>query len=81
MHTDTISIGANVADFCGIKTYTSDQPWLTILTPANPLTEDFQIQVATNDFSLTGKKPANIVIGFQNTDYTQTITSEFVVRF
>jgi len=39
---------------CGMKTYTTNVSWLTILPPEDLLTGDFRLSVTTNDISLTG---------------------------
>jgi hypothetical protein len=41
MHKDTVGIAKANNMICEVKTYTTDQPWLTVLTPANPGTQNF----------------------------------------
>ena len=59
--------------FCGLKTYSTGLPWLTVLAPADPLTQDFQLQVSTNDFNLAGNHPVNITVAFANAGYSSKI--------
>jgi len=52
MHSDSASSAANNPMFCGTKAYATDQTWLTVTTPADPVTQQFQLNVGTNDYTL-----------------------------
>ena len=80
MHQDSAGIAAPNDMLCEIKTYTTDQPWLTVLAPADPLTGNFELQVTTNDYLLAGTYTVNLVIGFQRVDLTQTTTQQISVE-
>ena len=41
MNTDTQGLAFNDNMICEIKTYTTNFPWLTVLAPADPLTQQF----------------------------------------
>ena len=64
---------------CGIKTYSTGLAWLTVLAPADPLTQNFQLQVTTNDYTLAGTYSVSIVVAFANSNYTSTLTQTLSV--
>ena len=57
-----------------LKVYSTGLPWLTVLTPVDPLTENFQLQVTTNDYTLAGTYSVSILVAFANTAYPATLT-------
>jgi len=59
---------------CGVKTYATDYAWLSVLTPADPATQQFQLQIATNDYTLATTYTVNLVINFANPLYLSTLT-------
>ena len=64
---------------CGIKTYSTGLSWLTVLAPADPLTQNFQLRITTNDYTLAGTYSVSIVVAFTNAVYypatlTQTLS-------
>jgi PKD repeat protein len=80
MNADTIGTMFSNPMFCGVKTYATGFTWLTVLTPADPATQVFSLQVSTNDYLLTGSYTVNIVVTFANVLYTGTITQTITVN-
>lgn len=68
MHKDSVATAKGNNMLCEVKTYTTDQPWLTVLTPANPATQQFQLQVTTNDYTLANTYSVNLTVGFSRAD-------------
>lgn len=64
---------------CGVKTYSTGLPWLSVLTPADPATQNFELQVYTNDPLLTGTYTVSLVINFADTKLLQTLTQTLEV--
>ena len=64
---------------CGIKSYSTGLTWLTVLAPADPLTQNFQLRVTTNDYNLAGTYSVSIVVAFANTAFPSTITQTLSV--
>ena len=80
MHTDTAGVLAANPLLCGVKTYTTNQTWATVVAPANPLTQPFQLQINTNQF-VSASVSLTITIKFANTAYTSTITKSVIATF
>ena len=79
MNTDTTGVAQSSPMLCGIKTYSTGLSWLTVLAPADPLTQNFQLRVTTNDYTLAGTYSVSIVVAFTNAVYypatlTQTLS-------
>ena len=74
MNTDTTGVAQSSPMLCGIKTYSTGLSWLTVLAPADPLTQNFQLRVTTNDYTLAGTYSVSISVAFANTAYPSTIT-------
>jgi hypothetical protein len=66
--------------FCGTKTFTSNLAWVSVLVPADPSTTQLQLQVATNDYLLTGAQTLSLVVGFANALYTNTLTETITIN-
>ena len=64
---------------CGIKSYSTGLPWLTVLVPTDPLTQNFELQVTTNDYNLTGITSVSLVVTFADVNLTQSITETLSV--
>jgi hypothetical protein len=64
---------------CGLKTYLTSFAWLTDLSPADPLSENFSLQVTTNEYNLANTYSFSIVVAFANTFYPATITQTLSV--
>ena len=64
---------------CGLKTYSTGLAWLSVLSPANPLTQNFQLQVTTNDYTLAETYSVNIVVAFANACFPATLAQTLSV--
>ena len=74
MNTDTVGVNLSSPMFCGVKSYSTGLAWLTVVTPADPLTQNFKLQVTTNNYALANTHSVSIVVTFANTNYPSTIT-------
>jgi hypothetical protein len=74
MHTDTQGEFQNNPMLCGEKFYSTGLLWLTVLSPADPLSQNFELQVTTNDYLLAGVYSINLVIGFIDPTFTAVLT-------
>jgi hypothetical protein len=54
MHSDTEGNLQLDPLFCGVKAYTVDCPWVSVLPATDPLVDSFQLQANTNDIGLVG---------------------------
>lgn len=74
MHTDEIGTAFGDPLFCGTKTYQFDVPWLTAapMDPLQPVLIDWEILIATNDYTLAGLNAVTITVGFAG--YAPTLT-------
>lgn len=78
-HQDTVGIAKGDLGYCGPKTYTTGQPWLSVLVPADPLSYP-ELQVTTNDYTFAATYTINLVVAFQNSPaYPGTKTEVFQV--
>jgi hypothetical protein len=59
---------------CGVKKYSTGLAWLTVITPADPLTQNFLLQVTTNDYTKANIYSVSLVVTFVNASYPSTIT-------
>jgi hypothetical protein len=60
--------------FCGLKNYSTGLSWLTVKEPNDPSTENFELQVNTIDYNLAGMHKVSLVVTFENSNYSSTIT-------
>jgi hypothetical protein len=79
MHQDTKGISFSNNMICEVKTYSTGLPWLSVYTPANPLTQNLELRVTTNDKLLAGTYTVSLLVGFARTDLTMTLTETFSV--
>ena len=79
MNADSAGQAASNSMKCGLKTYSTGFSWLTVLAPADPLTQNFQLQVTTNDYTLAGTYSVNIVVAFANTCFPATLAQTLSV--
>ena len=79
MNTDTTGVAQSSPLFCGVKSYSTGLTWLTVLTPADPLTQNFKLQVTTNNYALANTHSVSIVVSFANTNYPSTIAQTLAV--
>ena len=79
MHTDSVGQTHSSLTHCGVKSYSTGLAWLTVLTPADPLTEKFQLQVTTDDYLLASTHTVNLVVTFANLCYPATLTQTLYV--
>ena len=79
MNTDTTGVAQSSLMFCGVKSYSTGLTWLSVLTPTNPLIENFELQVTTNDYALANTYTVSIVVTFANATYPSTITQNLSV--
>ena len=79
MNTDTTGVAQNSPMFCGVKSYSTGLAWLTVLAPTDPINDNFELQVTTNDYALANTYSVNIVVTFVNTSYNSTITQTLSV--
>jgi hypothetical protein len=49
MHEDTIGFKYNDPMLCGVKTYSTELPWLSVYKPVDPLNQSFELRIKTND--------------------------------
>lgn len=70
MHLDSEGDSHGDKLFCGSKKYSTGLTWLTVVPPNDPLTADFQLVAATNDFNLAGPQTVNLVVGFAYAGFT-----------
>lgn len=59
---------------CGVNTFVTNFTWATVLVPANPATQSYELSVNTNDVLLAGSHVVVITIGYTDPLYTQTST-------
>ncbi len=59
---------------CGLKKYSTALTWLSVKVPSNPLTEQFELQVTSNDYNLANTYSVSLDVTFENTDYPSKIT-------
>lgn len=59
---------------CGVKTYSTGLNWISVIAPNDPLTENFQLQINSNDLSLAGTHEVDIIVKFANANYLATLT-------
>ncbi len=74
MNTDSIGFAYSNPMFCGAKKYATGYTWLTAVAPSNPVTEYFQLVIATNDYNLAATYTINMVVSFVNTAFIATLT-------
>lgn len=74
MNTDSAGVAAGNPMVCGAKKYSTGKPWLSVTTPANPATQEFQIVIATNDYSLASTHKINLDVSFFEVNWTGTLT-------
>jgi hypothetical protein len=79
MHQDSAGITQNNNMVCEVKTYSTGLPWLSVYQPADPLTQNFELRVTTNDYTLAGTHAVSLVVGFARSDLTMTLTQTFNV--
>ena len=79
MNQDTEGIDKNNPMKCGIKSYSTGLTWLTVLAPSDPLTQNFMLQVTTNDYHLATTYSVNLVVTFANSAFPSTITQNLSV--
>jgi hypothetical protein len=73
LHKDSVGVASGDPVKCGLKTYTTDQSWATVLTPADPVNGVYKLMVDTNKYDpLT--HTISIKVNFSNTSYTNSIT-------
>jgi len=60
--------------FCGAKKYATGKTWLSVTTPSDPATQNFQLVIATNDYTLAATYTISLVVSFVNAAYTGTLT-------
>jgi hypothetical protein len=77
MHTDTNN-GGNLLK-CGPKVYTLNQPWASLVMPADPVTTQIQLQINTNDALLAGSQTVTLTVKFQNPLFTATLDDTVTV--
>lgn len=80
MNTDSVSTTFTDLMFCGLKTYSTGLAWLSVLTPADPVTQNFELQVSTNDPVLAGTYTVSLVIVFADVTLTQTLTQTLTLN-
>ncbi len=80
MHTDTVGAALSSPMVCGLKTYSTGFSWLTVLTPSDPLSQTFELQVNTNDYNLAKSYTVDLVVSFANSSYLSTITQTLYVK-
>jgi hypothetical protein len=68
MHTDSAGIAMADPLFCGVKVYTISpaQPWLSVLTPSDPLTQPFEFKISTDDYLYAGTYVVSLTVSFSN---------------
>ena len=66
MNTDTVGVAKTSPLMCGLKSYSTGLAWLTVVTPADPLTQNFKLQVTTNNYALANTYSVSIVVTFAN---------------
>jgi hypothetical protein len=74
MNTDTVGVAKSSPMLCGVKKYSTGFTWLTVVTPADPLTQNYLLQVTTNDYTLANTYSVSLVVTFANSSYASTIT-------
>ena len=79
MHTDSVGMAHSNIMFCGVKNYSTGLTWLTVLTPADPLTQNFELQVTTNNYNLANTYSVSLLVKFANLDYPATLTQVLTV--
>jgi hypothetical protein len=80
MNSDTVGAALSSPMVCGLKAYSTGFSWLTVLSPADPLSQTFELQVNTNDFNLADTFKVDLLISFTNTSYTSTLTQTLYVK-
>lgn len=74
MNTDSASVDTGNSLVCGAKKYSTGRTWLTITTPADPVTQQFRLMIATNDYSIASTHTISLVVSFVNEYWTGTLT-------
>jgi hypothetical protein len=74
MNSDNIGTIFTNPIFCGAKKYATGYGWLTAVAPADPATQEFSLQIATNDYTLATTYTINLVVSFVNPLYLGTLT-------
>jgi len=74
MNTDTAGVTADNPLVCGAKKYLTNKPWLSVTTPADPATQEFQLVIASNDYSIASTYTINLVVGFVDVRWSGTLT-------
>ena len=64
---------------CGLKSYSTGLPWLTVLTPPDPNKQFFELQVTTNDYKLASTHSVKLEVTFADPNFLSTITQTLFV--
>ena len=80
MNTDSVSTAKTNQMFCGLKTYSTGLAWLSVMTPADPVNQNFELQISTNDPVLAGTYTVSLVIAFADVTLTPTLTQLLTVN-
>jgi len=78
MHEDSQGVTQGDKLYCGVKSYSTGLPWLTVLVPADPILYKCELQVTTIDPALAGPHTISLIVGFA-VGFTQTITESLTV--
>jgi hypothetical protein len=76
------NLTAGKLKYCGVKTYSFDKPWLSVVTPSDPVTQNYTMMVTTDDYSivtdLSGEKnyTVTMTIGYADPRFTNTFTEQ-----
>jgi len=79
MNTDSAGEAAGNPVLCGVKSYSTGKTWLSISTPADPATQQFQLKISTNDYTLATTHTISLVISFTNTIWPGTLTEQLTL--
>jgi len=74
MNSDSTGVDAGDPLICGAKKYSTGKTWLTVTTPADPVTQQFKLVISTNDYSIASTYTINLVVSFVNDKWTGTLT-------
>jgi hypothetical protein len=74
MNSDTVGVAKGLPMLCGLKKYSTGLTWLTVKVSTDPLTENFELQVTTNDYRLAKTYSVNMIVTFVNASYPSSIT-------
>jgi hypothetical protein len=80
MNTDTVGAASNSPIICGVKSYSTGFSWLKIITPADPLSQTFELQVNTDNYNLADTLKVDLLISFTNANYASTLTQTLYVK-